>query len=167
MSFLFDISPDEVPDDAKQKQKKQRRKTANVPEPAQRDGDHASSAIFAPQRRRNDTIIGRSAGHYECADSACGSTHFDILDEWRGEWFVECMVCGTGQNVPAVSGVIETPDDAGEFVFADGRYEGMSVSQVSRDQNGPKYIAWASENHKREAVRNACKKWIDSIPVGA
>lgn len=165
MNFLFDASPEELPDTKKSKP----RRRAAKPDESQKIAaeDTGGVAIFAHQRRRNDTIIGRSDGHYECADIKCGSSHFDILDEWRGEWFVECMICGTGQSVPAISGVISTPDAAGEFVFADGRYEGLSVSQVVLDENGPTYLSWAAANHKREAVRIACKKWIDSIRIKA
>lgn len=166
MTFLFDVSPEEIPDASKSAPSRKRRQpSAGVQQSAEAaDGGkkEAEAAIFLPQRRRNDTIIGRSAGHYQCGYEGCGSAYFDILDEWRGEWFVECMVCGTGQYVPAVSGVLQTPDNAGEFVFADGRYEGLSMAEVAADKNGPTYIAWAAENHKREAVRIACKKWIDA-----
>lgn len=156
MNYLFDISPLEVPDERRKKQARRKKE-----EPAK----EASTLVHT--RRRNESIIGRSEGHYHCADEACGSTQFDILDDWRGEWFIECMLCGTGQYAVAVPGVIETPDNAADFVFSDGRYEGLSIAEASADEHGPKYLAWAAKNHKREAVRVACQKWIDSSSVRA
>lgn len=154
MNYLFDVSPTEVPDERKKKQS--RRKPAEAA---------AEGHGIVHARRRNESIIGRSEGHYTCADEACGSTQFDILDDWRGEWFIECMLCGTGQSVVAVPGVIETPDNAADFVFSDGRYEGLSIAEVHADENGPAYLSWAAKSHKREAVRVACQKWIDSSAV--
>lgn len=155
MNYLFDVSPTEVPD-AKAKRKR-----------AAGEKPQAKEVAVVHSRRRNETIVGRSEGHYSCADESCKSTQFDILDDWRGEWFVECMICGTGQSVPAVAGVIQTPDDAREFVFADGRFEGLAMPEVAASENGPAYISWAAANHKREAVRIACKKWIDRSGVRA
>lgn len=153
MNYLFDVAPTEVPDARAKRGRSPRKTQAEKP---------AAVAQVIHARRRNETIIGRSDGHYACADEACQSTQFDILDDYRGEWFIECMLCGTGQTVPAVRGVIQTPDDAGEFVFADGKFEGFTMSQAAAAENGPTYIAWAAKSHKREAVRLACKKWIDS-----
>lgn len=156
MNYLFDVSPTEVPD--AKKPKARRGKAVAAP---------AAAAVVISARFRNETIIGRSEGHCQCADESCKSTQFDILDDWRGEWFVECMICGTGQYVPAVAGVIQAPDDSADFVFSDGRFEGLAMAQVAASENGPTYIAWAAANHKREAVRIACKKWIDRSGVRA
>lgn len=156
MNYLFDVSPLEVPDERRKKQSRKQKKSS-APEAEGHSVMHA--------RRRNESIIGRSEGHYTCADETCGSTQFDILDDWRGEWFIECMLCGTGQYAVAVPGVIETPDNAADFVFSDGRYEGLSIAEVSADDHGPVYLAWAAKSHKREAVRVACQKWIDSSAV--
>lgn len=158
MNYLFDVSPTEVPDERKKKQARRKKTDAT-------SGVESHGIVHA--RRRNESIIGRSEGHYTCADSACWSTQFDILDDWRGEWFIECMFCGTGQSVPAIPGVIETPDNAADFVFSDGRYEGMSIAEAAADEHGPKYLAWAAKSHKREAVRVACQKWIDSSVMQA
>lgn len=158
MNYLFDVSPTEVPD-AKSKRSKSRKTQPSEAEP--------KAATVVSARFRNETIIGRSEGHCQCADESCKSTQFDILDDWRGEWFVECMLCGTGQYVTAVPGVIQTPDDAAEFVFADGRFEGLSMAQVAAAEHGQRYIEWAAASHKREAVRVACKKWIDRSGVRA
>ena len=37
----------------------------------------------------------------------------------------------------------------------------MTLDEVGRQQKGPEFILWAAENHKRDAVRAACKKHMD------
>lgn len=152
MNYLFDISPTEVPDQKRKPAKKRAEKPAET-----------AVLVVAQPRKRGSEIIGRSVDHYTCADESCQSAQFDILDDWKGEWFVECMICGVGQYVASVPGVLKTPDEAGEFVFADGIYEGRKMSDVAGESQGCVYIKWAAKSHKREAVRIACKKWIDSL----
>lgn len=160
MSLLFDISPE----DPHPEKKKQKRAKGAGPA-AVKDGE--DRGVLMPSKQAHFRIIGRSEGHYECLDVTCKAGIFDILDEYRDEWFIECMICGTGQRVPAIPGVIKAPDRSGDFVFADGKFEGFAIAQVAEMEHGQQYIAWASANHKREAVRTACKNWLDAISASA
>jgi len=105
-------------------------------------------------------IMGQVRGLHECADTRCGSRDFDIIDEWRGEWRIECMICGTGQRVPVVPGVLHETEEV--FRFRDGIFAGLSVDEASSKENGMDYIEWAAKSHKRNAVRDACSSWLDA-----
>lgn len=151
MSLLFDISPTEVPD-----QKKPRKKRAVVadepeaPPPAVRYVEYV--------------ILGQSDGLHECHNPKCGATFFDIIDDYKGEWLIECAFCGWMQRVPAVAGVLAPSDD---FVFFDGRFIGMTLAQTASEKNGIEFIRWCSEKHKSEAVRDACTSWMAAVGYAA
>jgi hypothetical protein len=149
MSLLFDISPDEVPD--QKKKKAGRAKAAEKTEVPAEEGP----AYLRPQE-----IIGRSAGDYTCD---CESTHFDIIDDFRGEWLLECCMCGLKLRVPA----LKTESAEHEFVFFDGRHSGMTIAQVSETPQGIAYIRWCAEKHKSGVVKEACKAWASSVGYSA
>jgi hypothetical protein len=46
-------------------------------------------------------------------------------------------------------------------VLREGRFAGMTLDEVQSQPKGPEFIAWAAANHKRDAVRSACKKHMD------
>ena len=146
MSLLFDISPEEVPDQKK-------KKTTRKPPAAE-----SESVPVAPAREvRPMEIIGRSEGDYACD---CGSTYFDILDDYRGQWLIECCFCGFKMDVLAVRPLKpSTPD----FIFFDGRYSGMTLAQVSETEQGMAYIKWCAGKHKSGSVKEACKDWLASV----
>jgi hypothetical protein len=150
MSLLFDISPEEVPE----KKRKTPRKKAAAAEPAPATEPDAPMYLgLGPQE-----IIGRSGGDYTCC---CGSTYFDILDDFRGEWWLECCFCGLKIREPAVVGAAQPQNS--DFVFFDGRYSGMTLALVSETDQGLAYIRWCAGKHRSAAVKEACTLWLSSV----
>ena len=145
MSLLFDISPEEVPDQQKKKPRKR-------PEAKPADHHRCDTA-----ETRTMEIIGRSDGDYTCD---CGSTYFDILDDYKGEWYVECCFCGLKMHVLAARNL---KPDVPDFIFFDGRYSGMALAQVSETEQGMAYIKWCAEKHRSGSVKEACKGWLSSV----
>jgi hypothetical protein len=150
MSLLFDISPEEVPDKKAKKKSPQKKAAEPASAPAQ-------PALEIPACG----ILGRSDGEYTCD---CGSTYFDIIDDYRGEWLAECAFCGIKIRVPAIRQIVE---DKPGFVFLNGRYSGMALAQVSETEQGVAYIRWCAEKHKSSAVKEACKSWVASVGYSA
>lgn len=148
-STLFDISEDEPV------KKKAKRKTAVVVE-AKKEPEFAPVIVHGGYE-----ILGQVRDLHECADTRCSSRQFDIIDDYRGQWLIECMICGTGQRVPAVAGVLAEPVGS-DFVFRDGIFEGLSIDEASKQTNGMDYIEWSAASHKRPAVKAACRTWLDS-----
>lgn len=148
MNLLFDTSPDEVPD----KKSPKKRRAAKKPEEA--------PAEAPPVKYREQAIIGQSDGHYACYKPGCKATYFDILDDYKGEWVIECAFCGWQQRVPSVDGVLEPSND---FVFFDGRFNGMTLAQVSETDKGMAYIRWCAEKHRTESVKEACQSWLAAV----
>jgi hypothetical protein len=151
MNFLFDISPTELPDSKKKGSKKA------VSQPV---AEVVSDPVFLPSQREL-RIIGRIDHTYACERPRCGAECHDIIAEDGADWLLECCFCGQWQWAPAVEGVLDTGAEA--FAFRDGRFAGLTVEQVSRQDKGPEYIKWAATSHKREAVRIACQSWLDSL----
>lgn len=105
-------------------------------------------------------MIGTIDHTYRCADEKCGAECHDILDEEGFEWRIECCFCGAGQRVRAIRGHLKPKGDG--FVFIDGRFEGKTVDEAAAEPRGLDYVKWAAEHHKRQAVRNACKTFLDN-----
>lgn len=146
--LLFDISDDEP---VKKKGRSSRRKGAAAVE---------ATAAFPPPVYTAE-ILGQVRDLHECADTRCSSRQFDIIDDYRGEWKIECMICGTGQWVTAVPGIL--PDaEAEQFTFRDGLFEGRTIDEAAKEENGMDYIEWAASSHKKAAVQKACRTWLDS-----
>lgn len=94
-------------------------------------------------------------------DDSCGSQAFDIADEYRGEWFVRCAICGTGFYAKAIQGHLKPKGDG--FVFNDGRFAGLTVDEAWSQPRGQDYVEWAAKSHHRQAVRTACQNHLDSL----
>jgi len=144
MSLLFDISPDEVPD--------KKKRAAAVEEPA--------ATPPSPVQYREQVVLGQSDGHYVCYKPSCQATYFDIIDDYRGQWVIECAFCGWQQRVLAIDGVLEPSTD---FVFFDGRFNGMTLAQAADEKNGLAFIQWCAKNHKSETVKDSCLSWLSAI----
>jgi hypothetical protein len=147
VNYLFNVAPEEP-----ERRKPQKRAKEEKLEESQEE------AIVPPSRIHQ--ILGQVRDLHECGDRRCGSRHFDIIDENRGEWLIECMICGTGQRVPVISGILKEPEE--NFTFRDGIFAGLSVGEAFQQENGPEYVEWAASSHKREAVRKACRSWLDT-----
>jgi hypothetical protein len=147
MNFLFDVSPEEPV-----KSKKRRRA-----ESPQETPEKVEEAFAAPARDLQ--IMGQVGDLFTCADESCSASYHDIIDERGGKWLIECCFCGTGQWVLAVDGILKEPDS---FVFRDGVFAGLSIDDAVSRENGMDYVEWAAKKHKREAVRTACARWLDS-----
>jgi len=146
---LFDISEEEPV------KKKSKRQASAVVEP-KKEVEFAPVVVHGGYE-----IIGQVRDLHECADTRCQSRQFDIIDDYRGQWRIECMICGTGQQVPAIAGVLPEPV-GNDFVFRDGIFEGLSIEDAAKQENGMDYIEWAASSHKRKAVKEACRTWLDS-----
>ena len=147
-SLLFDISDDEP---VKKKGRSNRRKAAAAVE---------TTAAFPPPTYTAE-ILGQVRDLHECADTRCKSQQFDIIDDYKGEWKLECMICGTGQWVTAIPGILPDPE-VEQFTFRDGIFEGRTIDEAAKEENGMDYIEWAASSHKRAAVQKACRTWLDS-----
>lgn len=150
MSLLFPTLPE---DDGKKI-----RKSRNAAAPEARVVEEPAMQIPASPR----TIIGRVEGDIQCADSACCSTHHDIIDSERGQWLLECWFCGTGQWIEAIDGRLEerqqeSPANPFEWPQDGSRFAGKPFSGLP-----PQVIAWAAENDSSEDTRKACQTWIAS-----
>lgn len=142
MSRLFDDEP------------RRRRKAAPDPLPAAAPPTVASEV----------TTLGRFDDRVACLDQTCQATTHDIVAEDRSRWRLECCLCGTGQWVPAVPGVL-APQSA-RFVFASGRFGGLSIDEAAMQPRGMDYITWAAQEHPRQAVRKACESWLAQSGAG-
>lgn len=147
MNYLFDVSPTDVPDQTKKHRKS-------------RPKQHAEAAPAPEVRYIEHAILGQSDEHYACYNPSCQATYFDIIDDYRGEWVIECAFCGWQQRVPAIDGVIERDDG---FVFFEGRFSGTPLAEVAKTEAGMTYIRWCAENHRSGSVKMACQDWLHSI----
>lgn len=150
MSLLFDTSP--LFDETKRPQKRQRASKS-------RYAERKKTPIFIGESPADYVVgtLGRGDDLVVCADDSCRSGAHDIVYESRGEWFLQCVVCGTGQWLPVVPGHLpEQPAEAG-FRLRDGRFAGMTIAEALRQPRGEDYIRWAAQSHPRDAVRAACK----------
>ena len=153
MNHLFDISPYEPT--RKRGYRKPTSAVFSTPEPVAEKtfsyiGKVPAKAILP---------IGKADDLFDCGDGRCGARCHDILHEHKGEWYVSCCFCGTAMWVKAVASHLKPRE--GEFVFRDGRFAGMTVSEAACQPRGEDYIKWCAENHQRDAVRSACKKHMD------
>lgn len=153
MSTLFDISPDEP-----QRRRAARARKKDAPPLAENAEVKKAPFIY---RQSPIRALGRLDHTHECADSLCRGSAHDIIHEDRGEWVIQCCFCHTCQWVPVVKGHL-----AEAFVFRDGRFAGLSIDEAAEQPHGLEYVTWAAGEHKREAVRKACKTWLDSRGAG-
>ena len=155
MSFLFDVSPTETSD--KKSPRKQR------PALAEKQSPPAPSFVHTP--RSYADVVSRelkTIDHtYDCADGACGAQCHDILKQEKGDWYIACAFCGTGQWVPALVDEEEEKPQDQVFRLRGGRFPGMTLDEVSLLDDGMGCITWwATGKHDDDAVRDAAKKWL-------
>lgn len=148
MSLLFDISPEEG---GGQKKKKGSKKPKEPAPP-----ESQPWRFDAPSR----PPLGQVGDQFQCDNPKCQGAYFDILDDYKGEWDIECAYCGWKQRVLAVHGILKPRD---EFVFSGGQHSGMTLAQVSETEGGMAYIRWSAEKHKSAPVKEACQKWLASV----
>jgi hypothetical protein len=154
MRLLFDTSPEEPRRARKPRQKKAEPKASAEPVEIR----IPESAILP---------LGRLDSGVHCGDTTCRAECHDITDEDRGYWRIECCFCGTGQWVPVVKGHLPPPAEGADFVLRGGRFDGQTIGEVARSSRGMEYIAWAAEEHPRQAVKKACRTWLaESGQVG-
>lgn len=108
-------------------------------------------------------ILGKIDDTHTCLDERCESTCMDIVGEDGLNWKVECAFCGTGQTVRAIRGHLKPRTE--EFRFSDGRFEGRTPAEAAAEPNGMIYLNWAARSHKRPAVREVCRTFLDSHPA--
>lgn len=147
MNYLFDVSPEDVPD----RKKPSTRMRARVDQPV---SIQPKTPVFT-----RTTPLGRSFGHYSCADANCKSMEHEIWDDRRGLWAITCLWCGTGQRVYGRLGELF---DQPEFAFPEGQFRGMTLAQVSSQTDGLAYIRWAAGKSERQDVRETCRAWLDA-----
>jgi len=153
MTLLFDIQPEEPT-------RKRARAKGGHPPKANEDIKKAPSYIGQTPPKAIKAL-GRIDHIHECADERCQGTAHDIVYEDAGNWLIQCCYCNTAQWVPLIAGHLKP--QAEEFVFRDGRFAGRTISEALEEPRGRDYVTWASENHPRPAVREACKKHIDGL----
>lgn len=151
MSLLFDVSPDEPT------RKKGGQRGAAHPIQTVETEKQPSFLVELPQKAI--LPIGMIDHTYDCADGRCNTQCHDILFEDRGEWYLSCVFCGTGQWVKAIKGHLKPRE--GVFVLRDGRFAGLTLAEVERQPRGMDYLKWAAESHPRDAVKEECKKHLD------
>lgn len=149
MSTLFDVSPEEP---EKTKRQKKSPKTPDVVTPEFRPALPARAPVAEFLGRADD-------GDIVCVDETCLGTAHDISADDGRMWLLHCVYCGTGQWVKARRLEKREPGSA-EFRLSDGRFAGMTLNEVALQPVGAEFIEWASGNHPRPAVKDACKKWL-------
>lgn len=156
MTHLFDISP---PEGDGQKKKKSRKPKAQEAAPEAAPQPQA----VEPTAYRPATTLGRLDDHITC--HRCQAACHDIVEDYSNEWLIECNFCGLKEWTPSIKGFLKSRED--EFQFRDGRYAGSTLDEASATPRGRDYIAWAAKEHKRQAVREACAKWLltAGVPV--
>lgn len=150
MNQLFDTSPTEDQDSKKKRPSKRKAAEPAAPEPA--SVDDALEAVL----NRPGVILGRLDNHIAC--HRCLAACHDIVDDGGKEWQIECCFCGLREDIPAIEGYLQPR--ANGFVFRDGRFAGKAIEEVALDRRGMEYITWASKEHKRPSVREACAKFL-------
>lgn len=158
MMLLFDTSPE---DDGKRRRKNARRPT-QAPQPADHEPSVSIPAFVAPRK-----TLGRVDDGVPCGDDACGASCHDIVDADRGWWNLECCFCGTCQWIQAIDGRLDAPkeppkaEEPAVFTFPEGqRFGGKTIDEVFAVK--PEHVRWAAGFEQDDAVRKACKTWLDS-----
>lgn len=149
MSLLFDVSPDD--DSGRRKRARNGRMPVSINTEPEKTLSYIGQTPALPVRP-----VGKADDMFDCA---CGARCHDILREDGRDWYVECCFCGTCEWVDAVPGHLQ-PAEA-EFIFRDGRFAGMTLPQAASQPRGLDYIKVSAESHKRPAVRDACKTYLD------
>lgn len=153
MTQLFDTSPEEP---------SKKRGKGNRAGALKRSADQQPKKdpyYLGQMPARAIRAIGKIDDTYQCVDHRCGASCHDILTEDNGEWLLQCCFCNCTQWMPAIPGHLDAQEQ--KFVLRDGRFAGKTLDEVAGEPLGMDYIAWAAAEHKRDAVRSACKTWLD------
>lgn len=156
MSQLFDTSPTE---DQVRKKASRPRRVAVVEE------ERPAVADIAAPPRRPPVLIGTIDHTYACGGAGCGAECHDIIAEGGGEWLIQCCFCGLMERVRAIPGHLKPKGK--EFRFHDGRFEGLTLDEAAALPRGLDYIEESAKDHPRDAVRTACKTWLDARRVAS
>jgi len=100
--------------------------------------------------------LGSADDLFECG--YCGGRCHDVIDEYRGRWKVECCFCGLVESKARVEGILPEV-----FVFPSGRFSGQSIESVASTGKGLRFVRWAAGEHGNIEVREACKKFLDTV----
>lgn len=152
MNMLFDPEETSAPEDV-QPRKKGRKKPAVVEAPA------VEPEIPMPPRV---VAVARVLGQIDDIECVCGTSRWDIMDEWRGEWVVECWACYRSRRMPAVPGHLKPRS---QFTLRDGRFKGLTIDEAAAQPRGIDTIRHYATNHKDEEVRAAARKFLDGLAV--
>lgn len=153
MTLLFDTSPEEPT------KKRGKANRAGAPNRSAEPEPQKVPYYLGQLQPRAIKPIGKIDDTYQCVDSRCGASCHDILIEENGDWLLKCCFCNCTQWLPAIPGHLAPQGD--QFVLRDGRFAGKTLDEVSAEPLGMEYIAWAASDHKRDAVKAACKIWLD------
>lgn len=162
MSMLFDVSPSE---NQARKKGGRLRKAAEATPAGKEPGQSPPLPPMPPMLSQAGPPLplGTIDHTYSCPDTRCRAEFHDIVSEDGGDWLIQCGFCGTGQWVRAIKWHLKPR--AEQFTFRDGRCQGLTLDGAAAMPRGLEYIAWAANEHPREAVRTACKSWLDSRRV--
>jgi hypothetical protein len=146
-NLLFDISPEEMPDNGK---KKQRKRAADEPQ------KEPEKPVFAARAPVGIVAIGKLDGVHACDNESCRGSAHDILYEDFGEWMIQCCFCNWTQWVPVIEGYLKQ-----EFRLTEGIFAGMALREIAEQKNGIEYIKLSAKKHKSDRVRDECAAWLD------
>lgn len=148
---LFDMTADDTtaPEDATP------RRGRRGPRPSPVADSPAESAVVAPALPARAI---RPLGDIEGAPCDCGTSLWEIMDEWRGEWKVECWACYRRRKMAVVVGHLKPRSD---FTLRDGRFAGMTLDEAAREPHGLEVLRVYASGHKRPEVREAVRKFLD------
>lgn len=99
--------------------------------------------------------LGTSVEEFECF--RCSGSFFEVMQQDAGHWHLWCVFCGARQWEPA--------RDREVFVFADGRFRGLTVDQVAVQDGGADYIKFIAQKGRSKQAREKCQKWLDEKSV--
>lgn len=145
MNLLFDISPEELPDKKRKKQKREKETAQQSPSPA-----------FEPPRHQSIKAIGKLDGVHACDNPQCRGSAHDILHEDGNEWLIQCCFCNCMQWVPVIEGHLQE-----EFRLTEGIFAGMVLREVCEKEGGLEYLKFAAKKHTQQKVREACSRFLD------
>ena len=105
-------------------------------------------------------VLGRADDLFDCG--FCGGRCHDVIDEYKGLWKVECGFCGLVETHSRVDGVLPEV-----FTFPGGRFAGQSIESVASTDKGMRFVRWSALEHENNAVKEACKKFLDTLNLVA
>jgi hypothetical protein len=135
MNYLFDVGV--------------RRKVERPEEPEKPVAPRDESTRATP------ATLGGADDLFDCG--YCQGRCHDVIDEYGGQWKVQCCFCGLVETVGRVEGVLPST-----FTFPSGRFSGERIDAVAATPKGRKFVAWAAKEHMNQEVRAACQTFLDT-----